>query len=120
MAAARTLWNRRIKVQDGTEIAADVLLPAGAGPFPTVVLRTPYVRSRSLNNPKGWIRLVDHGYALVTVDLRGRNDSAGEWTPWIKDPRDAHEVIEWAATQSWCTGKIGMVGASYEGRTQWW
>lgn len=120
MCAMRTLWNRRIKVRDGTELAADVLLPAGAGPFPTLVLRTPYVRGRHLHNPKGWMRLVDHGYALVTVDVRGRNDSQGEWRPWVKDAHDGHDVIEWVAAQSWCTGRIGMVGGSYEGLTQWW
>lgn len=120
MPVARTLWNRRIEVRDGIELAADVLLPAGEGPFPTLVLRTPYGRGRTLGNPKSWIRLVDHGYALVSVDLRGRNDSEGEWVPWVKDPQDAHDVIEWVADQPWCTGKIGMVGGSYEGLTQWW
>src|SRR5688500_1869132 len=83
MPIARTLWNRRIKVHDGVEIAADVLLPQADGPFPTVVLRTPYMRGRAQN--KGWVRLVDHGYALVTVDIRGRNDSQGEWIPFVKD-----------------------------------
>jgi uncharacterized protein len=120
MTIARTLWNRRIVMRDGAEMAADVLLPAGGGPFPTLVLRTPYARGRSLNNRKSWIRLVEAGYALVTVDLRGRNDSQGEWQPWVKDPHDAHDTIEWVAEQSWCTGKIGMVGGSYEGLTQWW
>jgi len=102
-------------------MAADVALPFGEGPFPTVLLRTPYVRSRHTGNPKSWFsRLIDCGYALVTVDIRGRNDSGGQWAPWRKDPEDAYDVIEWVAAQSWCTGKIGMVGGSYEGRTQWW
>jgi uncharacterized protein len=120
MSVARSLWNQRIQARDGIELAADVILPVGTGPFPTLVLRTPYVRSRTLNNPKGWIRLVDYGYALVTVDVRGRNDSDGTWAPFVKDPNDAYDVIEWAATQSWSTGKVGMVGASYDGCTQWW
>lgn len=120
MPVARTLWNRRIKVHDGAEMAADVLLPAGQGPFPAVVLRTPYLRGRTLSNSRSWIRLVEYGYVLVTVDLRGRNDSEGEWTPWVKDPQDAHDVIEWVAAQPWCTGKVGMVGGSYDALTQWW
>lgn len=120
MAVARALWNRRIKASDGTELAADVLLPAGDGPFPAVVVRTPYMRSRPVSNPKSWIRLVDYGYVLVCVDMRGRNDSGGEWVPWTKDPHDAHDVIEWIARQPWCTGKVGSVGGSYEALTQWW
>ena len=120
MPVARTLWNRRIPANDGIELAADVFLPPGPGPFPTVVLRTPYARSRALNNPAGWIRLVDAGYALVSVDVRGRGDSDGEWIPWARDLQDAHDVIEWAAAQAWSTAKVGMVSGSYEGRTQWW
>lgn len=120
MPVARTLWNLRIPMRDGVHLAADVLLPPGEGPYPTVLLRSPYVRSRSLSNPHGWIRLLDYGYVLVTVDIRGRNDSEGTWTPWVKDPQDGHDVVEWIAQQSWCSGRIGMVGGSYEGLTQWW
>lgn len=119
MEIGRSLWQRRIALRDGTELAADVLLP-GSGEYPSVVLFTPYGRSRSLGNPNGWIQLVGRGYGLVTVDIRGRGDSDGDWTPWIKRPDDAHDVIEWVAAQPWSTGKVGMVGASYEARTQWW
>jgi putative CocE/NonD family hydrolase len=120
MKIGRTLWNRRIRLRDGVELAADVLLPMGAGPFPAVVLRTPYLRGRHLNNSNSWPRLVDYGYALVTVDMRGRNDSDGTWLPRVKDPEDGYDVVEWVAAQPWCTGRIGMVGGSYEGLTQWW
>lgn len=120
MSVARTLWNQHVKVHDGTEIALDVMLPPGGGPFPTVILRTPYVRGSYLKSPRSWMRLLDHGYAFVVVDIRGRNDSGGDWRLWIKDPEDGHDVIEWVAGQSWCSGKIGMVGGSYDGVTQWW
>jgi uncharacterized protein len=120
MPIARTLWNRRIKARDDIELAADVCVPPGSGPFPTVVLRTPYMRGRVLSNPRGWIRLVEHGYAFVVIDVRGRGDSDGEWMPWCEDSSDGHDVIEWVAHQPWCDGQIGMVGGSYEGLTQWW
>lgn len=119
MPVGRTLWNQRVVVTDGTEIAVDVILPPGDGPFPTVVTRTPYMRSRHLNS-RSWLRLVDKGYAYVVVDVRGRGDSDGEWRPFVHDAADAHDVIEWIAQQAWCSGKVGMVGSSYEGLTQWW
>lgn len=119
MPVARTLWNRRVACRDGIELAADIILP-GPDRYPTVVLMTPYGRSRSLGNPRAWIRLVDMGYALVTVDVRGRGDSEGDWTPWLKRPNDAYDVIEWAAAQPWSTADVGMVGGSYEARAQWW
>ena len=38
----RTLYNRRVPMRDGVELAADVYMPAEGGPFPALVLRTPY------------------------------------------------------------------------------
>lgn len=32
---------------------------------------------------------------------------------------DFAECIEWAAEQSWCTGKVGLLGISYFGGSQW-
>jgi putative CocE/NonD family hydrolase len=117
VAIGSTLWNRRVRMRDGVEIAADVVLPEGDGPWPAVVLRTPYMRGRA---PRLWDRLVDHGYAYVTVDVRGRGDSDGEFTLYVNDADDGYDMIEWVAAQAWCSGRVGMVGTSYEGYTQWW
>lgn len=119
MSIGKTLWNRRIPLPDGEEIAADVILPGGDGPFPTVVTRTPYTRGRNLKE-RSWLKLVDHGYAYVVVDMRGRGDSSGVFRAFVNDANDAYEVIEWVAAQEWSTGKVGMVGGSYEGLSQWW
>lgn len=116
----QNLWGRRIPLRDGVELSADILLPSATGAFPTLLMRTPYGRGRTLSNPNYWIRLVRRGYALVVVDLRGRNDSAGEWAPWARDTEDAVDTVEWVESQTWCDGKIGMLGGSYEGLTQWW
>lgn len=112
------LWNVRVPTRDGVELATDVVLPPGPGPFPAVVTRTPYLRGRNLR-PSGWMRLVDSGYAYVVQDVRGRGDSDGEWAPYVNDAQDGFDAVEWVAEQPWCTGAVGMVGASYEGRVQW-
>jgi putative CocE/NonD family hydrolase len=106
-------------MRDGVEVAADVVLPTGDGPWPAVVNRTPYMR-RGCLRADSWLRLVDYGYALVSVDVRGRGDSGGRFTPNVHDAEDGHDTIEWVAAQRWCTGRVGMVGGSYEARTQWW
>lgn len=116
-AVGKTLWNQRILMQDGVEIAADVVLPDLDGPFPVVINRTPYGRwpDRPLCR-----RLVERGYAYVAIDVRGRGDSGGEFNPHRSDTPDGHDCVEWAASQPWSTGAVGMVGGSYEGLTQWW
>jgi putative CocE/NonD family hydrolase len=115
----KTLWSRRIPMRDGVHVVADVVLPAGEGPFPAVVERTPYSRGRLLN-PVSWLRLVDRGYAFVTVDVRGRGDSEGVFKPFHSDGYDGYDTVEWVAAQPWCTGRVGMVGISYDALTQWW
>lgn len=115
----RTLWSRRIPMRDGVHVVADVVLPPGDGPFPAVIERTPYSRGRLLD-PVSWVRLVDRGYAFVTVDVRGRGDSEGEFRPFARDGYDGYDTVEWVAAQPWCTGRVGMVGISYDGLTQWW
>ncbi|MFF7196131.1 CocE/NonD family hydrolase [Streptomyces sp. NPDC008079] len=112
----RALWNCRIPMRDGVELAADIMVPAGDGPFPAVVTRTPYNRK-----PGIWMRrLVAAGYAYVMIDMRGRGDSGGDFQPFVQDSDDGYDSIEWVAEQTWCTGRVGMVGLSYEGLTQWW
>lgn len=119
MPIGRTLWSRRIPMRDGVGVVADVVLPEGDGPFPVVVERTPYSRGRLLD-PVSWVRLVEQGYAFVAVDVRGRGDSEGAFEPFKNDGFDGYDTVEWIAAQPWCTGKVGMVGISYDGLTQWW
>ncbi|MGW4420832.1 CocE/NonD family hydrolase [Streptosporangium sp. NPDC004631] len=119
MPVGKTLWNRRVVMRDGVALAADVLLPPGDGPFPTVMTRTPYMRVHLLG-PHGWGGLVEHGYAYVGVDMRGRGDSEGEFRPFTHDADDGYDTTEWIAAQPWSNGRVGMVGSSYEALTQWW
>jgi len=58
-----------------------------------------------------------HGYAVVRVDLRGSGESDGVLlNEYLKQEHDdALEVIAWIADQSWCDGKVGMMGKSWGG-----
>ena len=40
----QTLLCRKVPAEDGVNLATDVYLPDGPGPFPTVIVRTPYHR----------------------------------------------------------------------------
>ncbi|MBM3140557.1 MAG: CocE/NonD family hydrolase [Chloroflexi bacterium] len=105
-----------VPMRDGTLLAASVTRPAGAGPFPTVLTRTPYDRTNQRANGEAWARA---GYAFVRQDVRGRFDSQGEFWPFRDDPADGFDTIEWLAAQPWCDGRIGTTGASHVGTVQY-
>src|SRR5581483_2899911 len=55
-----------VPMRDGTILRADVCRPDGPGPFPVLVLRTPYGR------PKKFDAYTKAGYIVVSQDARGR------------------------------------------------
>ena len=58
------------------------------------------------------------GYAVVMMDLRGTGRSEGCLDHLgAKDARDLEQIVEWAASQSWSNGRVGMTGHSYVGST---
>jgi putative CocE/NonD family hydrolase len=63
-------------------------------------------------------RLMQRGYTFVMVDLRGFGGSTGclDWAG-PGEQADVENAVEWAATRSWSTGKVGMYGKSYDGVT---
>jgi uncharacterized protein len=65
-------------------------------------------------------RFVPEGYALVRVDVRGTGRSPGLLDCYsARETQDLHECIEWAGTQPWSTGKVGLSGVSYLASNQW-
>ncbi|HEX2161274.1 MAG TPA: CocE/NonD family hydrolase [Thermoleophilaceae bacterium] len=62
-------------------------------------------------DPAWWVA---RGYAVVNCDLRGcgTSDGTGDLLT-AKEGEDYHDLIEWAAVQPWCTGKVGLLGVSY-------
>ena len=118
----KTLFNQRVPMRDGVELAADVYMPAEGGPFPALVLRTPYDKLNAgddLQIRTAIVHLAQTGYAAISQDVRGRFESDGEFYPFVNEANDGHDTIEWIGTQPWCNGKVGVVGASYRGLTNW-
>ena len=86
--------------------------------FPDVAIgsTTKYV-SWETADPERWI---PEGYAVVRVDSRGCGRSPGFLNAYsMRERRDYHDCIEWAAEQPWCTGKVGLLGISYFAISQW-
>ena len=113
--------NVAVPMRDGVVLRADVYRPSGGGRHPTLLQRIPYgkhsPRYRSMYLDP--MRALDRGYAVVIQDVRGRHASDGEWYPYVNEPRDGYDTIDWVASQPWSDGNVGMFGISYHGATQW-
>ena len=110
-------WGVKIPLRDGVKLNATVYTPRQQKePAPCVFTLTPYI-SQSYHD-RG-MYFAAHGYPFLTVDVRGRGNSEGEFRPLIQEARDGHDVVEWLAKQPYCNGKITMWGGSYAGYDQW-
>lgn len=85
-------------------------------PMPVIFQFTIYARRTDLRKAKD---AADRGYAGVIAYTRGKRYSGDTITPYVYDGKDAYEVIDWISKQSWCNGKVGMMGGSYNGFSQW-
>ena len=111
--------NVAVPMRDGVILRADVLRPRGGGAFPVLVYRTPYGKEPALEEYTTFRHAVEHGYAVVVQDVRGRYASDGEFRPYENEGRDGYDTIEWAARQPWSNGAVGTFGLSYPGAVQW-
>ena len=110
-------------MRDGVTLATEVYRPAGQGRFPVVLQRTPYNRrspapGTDCDSPTGQF-FAERGYVLLNQDVRGRYRSGGEFDAMRQEADDGFDAVEWAAAQAWSNGKVGMIGGSYVGLTQW-
>jgi predicted acyl esterase len=141
-------WDAPIPMDDGLSLSADVFRPREAGPHPVILSYGPYAKGLAFQDgyPSAWQRMVaehpdvaygssnryqswevvdperwvPHGYACVRVDSRGAGRSPGfidHFSP--RETRDLYNCIEWAGTQPWSNGKIGLSGVSYYAINQW-
>ena len=57
---------------------------------------------------------VPNGYVCIRVDARGVCKSPGVQQPFsVQEAEDYYDAIEWAGTQAWANGNVGLWGMSY-------
>lgn len=108
----------RIPLGDGSgSLAADLYRPDRADQVPALIfMLSPYrkdVTGHEFEPMFTW--LAERGYASLLVDLRGTGSSDGARRPitHAAEGDDGVAAVEWAAEQDWCSGAVGMWGASY-------
>ncbi|MGQ0648429.1 MAG: CocE/NonD family hydrolase [Gemmatimonadaceae bacterium] len=121
-------------MRDGIRLAIDVYRPTRKGelhsePLPVVWTHHRYNRAYLRGDTlvdyvngfgRGADVLLANGYVVAAVDARGGGASFGTQQGFFMpdEARDAYELTEWFAAQSWSTGRVGMIGRSYLGITQ--
>jgi predicted acyl esterase len=139
-------WTQHfIDEADGTQLHADVLRPANLpddAKTPVILSIGPYFNHSGQTGAIGGVegtpydpvtadgpsdrfydfikgsKLLEKGYTWVQVDLRGFGGSSGclDWGG-AGEQADVTAAVEWAASQPWSTGNVGMYGKSYDGVT---
>jgi predicted acyl esterase len=141
-------WDVAIVMEDGLALRADLFRPDGERPVPVLLGLGPYAKGLpfEVGYPDQWRRMIEahpdvtrgttsayqnwevpdperwvpEGYACLRVDARGTGRSPGyldHFSP--REIRDLYECIEWAGTQPWSNGKVGLSGVSYFAINAW-
>jgi len=129
-------------------LRADLFLPEDDGRYPVIIALGPYAKGLAFQDgyKNAWERMtttypeitqgatsrfanwelvdpekrITDGYVCIRVDGRGSGRSPGKldiFSP--RETKDFHDCIEWAGTQLWSNGKVGIDGISYYAITQW-
>ena len=107
----------RVLTRDNINLATDVYLPEGVDEkLPAILVRTCYNKS---DKKHMYYRYVQRGYAVVIQDVRGRDESEGEFIPMYYEADDGDDTLDWIASRNWSNGKVGTIGGSYLGYVQW-
>lgn len=138
-ASINAQWVRSsqyITVRDGTRLAIDIFRPAKDGravedKLPVILMATPYQRARYANGtiktvmddvdgrPSTYKALLERGYVIASLDMRGRGASFGHvyggGVEQQENRFDFYDTIEWLAAQPWSNGVVGMHGCSAPG-----
>jgi uncharacterized protein len=110
-------WAARIPLRDGVRLNATVYRPKNQGAAaPCIFTLTPYIGDSYHDRA---MYFAARGLPFLLVDVRGRGNSEGTFTPFAQEINDGYDVVEWLAAQPYCNGKVAMWGGSYAGFDQW-
>src|SRR5262249_46249454 len=141
-------WDMPIPMDDGIVLRCDLYRPIEDGKYPVIMTYGPYgkwlhfddlyhdqwrrmceshpdVLTGSTKKYQCWWggdpeKWVPDGYVCIRVDSRGAGRSPGVIDLWsLREAQDLACCIEWAGTQPWSNGKVGLNGISYYGQNQW-
>ncbi|HVE98525.1 MAG TPA: CocE/NonD family hydrolase [Mycobacteriales bacterium] len=82
---------------------------------PGILTYSPYNQVGRNGDSDRWTK---RGYARMTADVVGTANSGGCYDyGGHREKETGFDLVEWIAAQKWSTGRIGMIGGSYDGTT---
>src|SRR5260370_32773130 len=108
----------QVHMPDGVVLLADHYAPRTGKQRPTVLVRSPYGRSRFwgllLGRP-----FAERGFQALIQSCRGTFGSGGEFNAFRNEQADALATLERLKKQPWYSGALATVGPSYLGFVHW-
>ena len=107
-----------VPMPDGTRLMTDIHVPRGDGPWPVVLYRTLYDPNSfewAFQHAQRASAFKDLGVAYVVQAGRGVGGSDGPLELFTHDQQDGQDMVTLLAAQSWCNGRIGLMGTSVAG-----
>jgi uncharacterized protein len=103
---------------DGATLLGDHYVPETDEPRGTILVRSSYGRgfpyADLLAEP-----YAARGYHVLMQSVRGTYGSTGPFEPMVHEANDASDTMKWLRKQDWFDGRLGSIGASYLGFTQY-
>lgn len=97
-----------------------VLVPVILTYSPYNILGSPANQAGSIADDSVAGYFVPRGYARAVFDVVGTRESSGCYDyGGLGERETGAAVIEFLGTRAWSSGKVGMIGGSYDGTTQW-
>jgi X-Pro dipeptidyl-peptidase len=108
---------------DGAQVNVEIARPAGAGKAPVILTYSPYntlgeYTTPNLANDGLGQAYLPKGYARAVADVLGTRNSTGCWDyGGPKEQQSGVDLVNFLARQPWSSGKVAMIGGSYDGTT---
>jgi putative CocE/NonD family hydrolase len=109
---------KNITLKNGTTLTITIVRKkANTSPLPVILTNNIY--AGELVDAGMGKRAAVYNYVGAVVNTRGKRDSNDPNNPFEDEAQDLYEVIDWVSKQPWSNGKVGMIGGSYLGFSQW-
>lgn len=106
-----------LTIKNGATLTITIVRKKGnTSPLPVILTSNIYAGSFDEFFGK---RAAVYNYVGAVVNTRGKRNSNNVNNPFEHESEDIYEVIDWVSKQPWCDGKVGMIGGSYLGFSQW-